>query len=268
MSFAAAVLEGAQRAAQFATLLFSLNVATPAAGQQAPAKPPSGSIAIDGPLADAPLTLTAHHLDVQVEGASARVRTTLVLRNDRSTAVAAQYLLSYPARVQRGARWQLRGAAGFDADCDDAALASDDLSPAQAEAAEVERPVLTQPREVITVQPGEEIALEVRRVLPVEGRDGVHRLALPLPVDRDAPWVPRFSADVRVEAERPVRRLASPTHEALVTGLGERTALLSVPEGFVYRQEQLAVEFELAAPAAGSAPLAAIGVAPHADATR
>jgi signal transduction histidine kinase len=78
--------------------------------------------------------------------------------------------------------------------------------------------------------------------------------------------VPRFTADVLVEADRPVSRLSSSTHRALVDGLGENTALLSVPDGFVYRQSQLAVEFELAG-APASRPVAALDRAP-ADGSR
>jgi len=76
----------------------------------------------------------------------------------------------------------------------------------------------------------------------------------------------RFTADVLVEADRPVSRLSSSSHRALVGGLGENTALLSVPDGFVYRQSQLAVEFELGHTQAGR-PVAALERAP-ADGSR
>jgi len=66
---------------------------------------------------------------------------------------------------------------------------------------------------------------------------------------------------VLVEASQPIRRLSSPTHQALVDGLGETTALLSVPDGFVYRQTTLTVEFELG-PADAGRPVAALDRAP------
>jgi hypothetical protein len=170
----------------------------------------------------------------------------MLLRNDRPTEVALHYLLPQPARVVRG---------------DSAASCDDDLSPQAAEYAETATSRLVQRFDVIVVAPGEQIGVEVQREVPVETAAGVHRLQLPLPVDREAPWVPRFTADVLVEAGQPIRRLSSPTHPALVDGLGETTALLSVLDGFVYRQAQLAVEFELGASDAGK-PVAAIDRAP------
>lgn len=256
MSFAAVVLEGAQRAARFVATLFTLNAAAPSAAP--PVAPDAGhgitpvsALGLAGPPADSTLTLAAQHLDVQVEGDRARVRTTYVLRNDDSHPVAAHYLLPVPARVLRGDRWPL-GADRLGGDCDAGTLGDDDLPPRQADLAEIEPPARAQPRDVIVVPPGEAITLEVQHELPVEVRGDLHRLVLPLSVDRAAPWVPRFSADVLIEAARPVRRLASPTHEALVAGIGEPSALLTVPEGFVYRQKELAIEFEL--DATGAAP--------------
>lgn len=261
MSITAVLLEGAQRALQYSALLFSLNVTVPAAAQLPPPQAvpaQAAALAIDGPLLDLPLTLTAHHLDVRISGDAAAVRTVLLLRNDTADVVATQYMLPYPARVQRGDQWQALGAAHFDDHCDVMAAASDgDLSAIEAELAEVgePRPQL-QRHDVVVVAPGEQVTVEVQQVVPVSERDGVHRLVLPLPVDRDAPWVPHFSADVLVEAGQPIRRLASSTHEALIDGLGERTALLTVPNGFVYRQTQLAIDFELGAAApAAAAPL-------------
>jgi len=118
-----------------------------------------------------------------------------------------------------------------------------------------------QRNDVIVVAPGEQVGVEVLREVPVSIAGRLRRLQLPLPVDRAAPWVPRFTADVLVEAGQPIRRLSSPTHRALVDGLGERSALLSVPDGFVYRQTQLTIEFELDRPQVGK-PVVALGRAP------
>jgi hypothetical protein len=260
MSISAVVLEGARRAALYAALLFTFDAATPAVAQaqatsHSPAAQSAAPLAIDGSVADSGLTLAAHHVDVHVAGETATVRTRLLLRNDTAGDVAAQYTLPYPARLARGDAW-LAGALSDDR-CGDG-----DLSPAAAEYAEAaDAPApLAQRHDVIVVAAGSEITLEVEREMPIVTAGSVHRLRLPLPVDRDAPWVPRFTADVLVEADAPIRRLSSPTHEALVDGIGGRAALLSV-DGFVYRQQELAVEFELEAPASGT-PVLALDHAP------
>jgi len=245
MSISAVLLDGARRAATYATMLFSLNAPPPAA-EQPPAARLAAPPAVDGSLAASGLTLTAHHLDVRIAGGTASVQAFVLLRNDRPTEVALHYLLPQPARVVRG---------------DAAASCDGDLSLQAAEYAETATGRLVQRFDVIVVAPGEQIGVEVQREVPVETAGGVHRLQLLLPVDREAPWVPRFTADVLVEAGQPIRRLSSPTHQALVDGLGENTALLSVPDGFVYRQAQLAVEFELGANDAGK-PVAATDRAP------
>jgi hypothetical protein len=84
-------------------------------------------------------------------------------------------------------------------------------------------------------------------------RHGRRRVVLPLVVDRSATFTPQFSAEVRVESERPISALASATHGGRVVGLGERHAVLTVPNGRVYEGRFLAVEFELAD--ASSAPM-------------
>ena len=254
MSISAVLLDGARRAATFATMLFSLNAPEPSAAQP-PAAQPAAALRSDGSVADSNLTLAAHHLDVRIVGGKASVRTLMLLRNNRPEEAAVHYLLPQPARVVRGAAGGLSGPA------DAAALCDDDLSPQAAEQAETAPGRLVQRNDVIVVAPGEQIGIEVQREVPVVDAGGVHRLQLPLPVDREAPWVPRFTADVLIEAEQPIRRLSSPTHQALVDGLGENTALLSVPDGFVYRQAQLTVEFELGATGAGR-PVASLDRAP------
>lgn len=241
MSITAVVLEGARRAALYAALLFTFDMGSVAA--QPPVQP-AASLAIEGSIAESGLTLAAHHVDVHVADDKAQVRTRLLLRNDRARTVSAQYVLPHAARVAHGDAWSL-GAADADGLCDDG-----DLSAVDAEVAEAADPPqrLARQHDVIVVAPGEQVTLEVEHALPVASVDRVRRLVLPLPADRDAPWVPRFSADVYVESEKPIRRLASPTHGALVDGIGERAALLSI-DGFVYRQSQLVVEFEVDAPA-------------------
>jgi hypothetical protein len=239
MSFAAAALEGVRRAAVYAAMLFSFDVA-PAA-----ARPPEAALVIaDSSVLTSGLTLAAHHVDVRIAGDSAVVRSALLLGNDSGTAVAVQYLLPTPARVTRGDALHAPGGAEAAAAFDE-----DDLSRRAAEAAEAGAGALARPRDVILVAPAERITVQVQQRLPLAVLGSVRRLQLPLPVDREAPWLPRFTADVRVDAERPVRRLASFTHPAFVDGLGGRTATLSVEEGEVHREAQLGIEFELAPPA-------------------
>jgi hypothetical protein len=253
MSLSTVLLDGARRAATYASMLFSLNAPLPA-----PAQPPAAAaaLAFDGSLAASGLTLVAHHLDVRIAGGRASVQALMLLRNDRPTEVSVQYVQPQPARVLRGDGAALAGSTDVASLCDDA-----DLSPAAAEQAEAAAGRLVHRYDVIVLAPGEQISLALRREAPVAAAGSVHRLRLPLPVDREAPWVPRFTADVRVEAGQPIRRLSSPTHRALVDGLGEHTALLSVPDGFVYRQTQLAVEFELG-PEDERRPVAALDRAP------
>jgi hypothetical protein len=246
MSLSAVLLDGARRAAAYATLLFSLDAPPPAAAQSPPSEPAAAALAVDGSVAESGLTLVAHHLDVRIAGSTALVQALMLLRNDRPTEVAVQYVQPQPARVVRGDAAGLAGPGDVAVLCDEG-----DLSPQVAQQAETAPGRLVRRYDVIVLAPGEQISLELQREMPVEAVGGVHRLQLPLPVDRQAPWVPRFTADVRVEAGQPIRRLSSPTHQALVDGLGENTALMSVPDGYVYRQTQLAVEFELDRPDAG-----------------
>jgi hypothetical protein len=233
-------------------MLFSLNSPSPAATSPPAAQSEKTALAVDGSPADSGLTLVAHHLDVRIAGGVASVQTQMLLRNDRPTEVAMHYVLPQPARVVRGDGASPAGPIEAVAPCDDT-----DLSPPVAEQIEAAPGRRVWPYDVVIVAPGEQISLEVQHEVPVEIAGGVRRLRLPLPVDREAPWVPRFTADVLVEAGQPIRRLSSPTHRALVDGLGEHTALLSVPDGFVYRQAQLAVEFELGPTQAGQ-PVAAL----------
>lgn len=256
MSISAVLLEGARRAAAYVAMLFSLN-SSPAAAQPPSEQPAAASLTFDGSVAESGLTLVAHHLDVHIADGVATVQALMLLRNDRPAEVAVQYLLPQPARVVRGNASTLAGPAEIAALCDDT-----DLSLREAEQAETAPGRLVQRHDVIVVAPGEQVGVEVLREVPVTVAGRVRRLQLPLPVDRAAPWVPRFTADVLVEAGQPIRRLSSPTHHrALVDGLGEKSALLSVPDGFVYRQTQLTIEFELGRPEVGT-PVVALGRAP------
>jgi hypothetical protein len=241
MSMSAVFLEGVRRAAAHAALLFNLNSPQPAV-----VPPPAvrsvalAPLAVDGSIAATGLTLVAQHVDARIADGKASVLAMLLLRNDTGAAISAQYVLPFPARVIRGDRGSLS------ARPDAASLRDDiDLPADAAEQAETDPGRKLMRYDVIVVAPGEQITFEVLRDASIDVHGGLHRLRLPLSVDPGAPWTPRFTADVLVEADRQIRRLTSPTHPALVDGLDERTALLSVEEGRVHRQTQLAVEFEL-----------------------
>jgi hypothetical protein len=252
MSLSAVVLEGVKRAAAHAALLFNLTGPSGPAAEPPPARVEAAApLVIDGSIAGTGLTLVAHHLDARVAGARASVQIALRLRNDTGAAIPVQYVLPHPARVVRGDALG-RPEGGEPIPRDDAA----DLAHDAAERVETAPGQPLQRYDVIVVEPGEQIDVAVLHDVPLSVRGGVHRLQLPLPLDSAAPWTPRFTADVWVEADRPIRRLASPTHPALVDGVGEATALLSVMDGRVHRQSQLTVEFELDAVAPGAAALA------------
>ena len=253
MSISAVVFEGVRRAATYAAMLFTLNAAEPAAAQPPAAQArPAAALAIDGSVAASGLTLAAHHVDARIAGDIASVQVWLLLRNDTAAEVSAQYVLPHPAHIVRGDIRTLSGRADLASLCGEA-----DLSTDAAEHAETATGRLLHPHDVIVVAPGEQITVEVLREVPVVAAGRVRRLHLPLPVDPAASWVPQFTAEVLVEADRPVTRLSSTTHPVLVDGLGERTATLSVADGFVHRKAQLTVEFELGATQATRAPAAA-----------
>lgn len=234
MSLSQVLVEGAARAAQLVPLLFALNAPAPAAAQlprNVPAAAPT--IAPFAPAADeAPtLTLTAHHIDVQVKGNHAHVRSLLTYRNESATTVSTSFAFPFPALIAQGDSWRALGDASLEAfgDC------AGDESPADAEFAEVGETV---PPRVdigyVTVAPGEEIRLETHRAMSLAQSDGGYRLALPLPADRSAPYSPQFSADVIVDAkgsssETPtVTRLNSPTHPGSAEGIGGAVAQFAV----------------------------------------
>jgi hypothetical protein len=237
MSMTAVLLDGARRAATYAAMLFSLNAPHPA---EPGARPAAVALTVDGSIAATGLTLAAHHVDARIAGGRASVRSSLLLRNGTTEAISAQYLLPHPARLARGGAGAIFARGGLADLCGDG-----DLSSEAAEAVEALPGRPLRARDVIVVAPGEQVAIEVEREVPLAVNGAAGRLLLPLPVDPAAPWVPRFTADVLVEAGQPIRRLTSPTHPVLVDGVGERTALLSVADGQVHRQALLAVEFEL-----------------------
>ncbi len=261
MSFVRMLADGAAQAARLVPLLFAFNGVTPAAAQlpRAVALAPGTAAAavIEALPAGAPLTLVANHVEVRIADARAEVLTQLTYRNDGTLPIEARYTVPLPALVlQPGeiASWPVDAAA---VDC-----GGDELpeSAQFAEAGEID------PRGyeagTLWIEPGEEVTVKLRRPAELLVRNGRHRLVLPLVAHRDATFTPRFSAEVRIEAERPIAALASATHGGHVSGLGARRAALTVPEGRVYEGRFFAVEFELGDPP-GTTATAAWGGEAH-----
>ncbi len=255
MSFVRMLADGAAQAVQLVPLLFALNGVTPAAAQSPRAvafSPGAAAPAVSEPLpAGAPLALIANHVEVRVHGARAEVLTQLTYRNDGSVPIEARYTVPLPALAPQSgeiATWPV-DAAPFDCGGD-----------APPEVAQFAVAGEADPRAYETgtlwIEPGEEVTVKLRRPAELLVRNGRHRLVLPLVVDRGATFTPRFSAEVRIEAERPIVALASATHGGQVSGLGERRAALIVPDGRVYQERFLAVEFELGEVAVASGALA------------
>jgi hypothetical protein len=236
------IAEGALRAAQLVPLLFALNAPPPAAAQlprPAQAEPPFESLADES----SPLTLTEHHVEVRIRGSRAQVRSLLTYRNERAQPVSASFAFPFPALLQQGEAWRTLGAESIDP------LDSGDEAPEDAEYREVGEPV--PPRidiGYVTVAPGEQIRIETLRATALAPRDRGWRLALPLPVDRSAPYAPQFSADVTVEESPAVTRIASATHGGTATGVGEPRAQLQVPAGRAYLGAQFVVDIDVGSP--------------------
>lgn len=238
--FGQMLVEGAARAVQLVPLLFVLN-STPAAAQlprPATAEPPFAL-----PVEEAPLILTEHHVVVRVQGGQAYVRSLLTYRNERAEPVSTSFAFPFPALLQQGQAWRALGAESIEP-ADDCGV---DESAEDAEFLEAGERV--PPRidvGYVTVAPGEEIQLETHRRVELVRRGDGYRFALPLPVDRRAPYAPQFSADVFVEEPQAIARLASSTHGGSVSGTGSTHAQLTVPIGRAYLGSQFVVDIELA----------------------
>ncbi|MFZ5538255.1 MAG: hypothetical protein ACOY5V_00765 [Pseudomonadota bacterium] len=244
MSFVRMLADGAAQAAQLVPLLFALNGAAPAAAQlpRAVASSPDAAapVLIEPLPAGAPLVLVANHVEVRVDGARAEVSTQLTYRNDGTAPIEARYSVPLPARVLQP---------GDTASWPDETTALDRCDDEAPEAAEFAEAGEADPRAyeagTLWIEPGEEVVVRLRRPAELLVRRGRHRLVLPLVTDPGAPFTPRFSAEVRIEADRPIAALASATHGGQVIGLGQRRAALTVPEGRAYQGRFFAVEFAL-----------------------
>ncbi len=273
MSATQFLFDGAQRAAQLVPLLFALNAVQPAAAQlprlQPAAAPAAASAAVPAVSLDtvaesSPLTLAAQHVDVRIIGDVARVRSTLVWRNDGSVPVPARWQVPATMQVVVGAPVDGEGCGGLGDDNSEAELdaqigqatqaaADDALAREQLEAGEVigQRPGQTGE---VMLQPGEEVTITIQRELDLLVRGDRHRLVLPLTTQRHAVFTQQFSAQVTVDAARPIVDFGSVTHAAEVSGVGDTQAQLVIANGRVYEGQFLAVEFMLG----GAAPAPAV----------
>ena len=249
MSLARLLFDGATHAAQLLPLAFALHA--PAASAQLP-RPPAPAVV--GPAArpaeevlPATLALTANHLDLRIGPDGAELRSRLVYRNTGTVPIDA------PVALPPDARLVPLGLADDEEAIEGGGCGDDADDHAQfLEAGET-------PIVILQVAPGEDVVIETRRPTAMSERNGTYRLVLPLPHDADAPFAPRFSAQVEVTTQHAVRRLQSTTHGGATLGLGETTATLTIPEGRVYGGRYLAVEFEVdrgAAPRAQPLPAA------------
>jgi hypothetical protein len=211
----------------------------------------------------APLTLASNRVEIHVGRERAEVRTRLTYRNDGPSPIEAHYAVPLQATLlQQSAGETIDGEVDADTGCGsseaDTAVAAADGDPLAHEFAEAGEP---DPRALqagtLWIAPGDSVTVEMRRPADLFKRAGRVRLVLPLIVDRQATFTPEFSADVLIDAGAPVLELSSATHGGQVSGLGERIAVLNVPNGRVYEGQFLAVEFALGNPAdARTAPLA------------
>lgn len=243
-----------QRGALVAALLLALGAAQPAAAQlprpAAPARLPA--VVLDTLAESRPLTLAASHVDVEIVGAVARLRSTLVWRNDGALPVTASYQQPLPGRAQ------LRLADDDFSDCADAAALDEAIE--LGDAAGAGR---------ITVAAGAQFSVVVEREAPLLVRGDRHRLVLPLPTQRHGAFTPQFSADVLIDAARPIVALASATHDAQIERDGENRALLAVHDARGYEGRFFAVEFTLGEPGPAQPDAAALALAGgHAPAGR
>jgi hypothetical protein len=235
------MVEGAARAAQLVPLLFVLNTTSPASAQLPRPTPATPDARFAAALDESsPLTLTEHHVDVRIKDNRAHVRSLLTYRNERADPVSTSFAFPFPTLLGQGDTWRALGAESVEpGDC------AVDEPPDQAEFIEAGEPL--PPRidvGFVTVAPGEEITLETHRVIELAARWNGYRLALPLPVDRSAPYSPQFSADVMVEEAEPVTRIVSLTHGGTASGTGATRARLAVPSGRAYSGTQFLVDVD------------------------
>lgn len=259
MSFVRLLADGAQEAITLVPLLFTLGVAP--AQAQLPRTPIADAVAQTAAIPgeeERPLltlvrgtalpALVAQHMTIELADTEAQLRVTSVFRNTTDAPIAARYVL--PFEVALTTVPLLDDSADVDALADEAGHdCGGDLSVASAdEFIEAGEP---DPRDqqtgVVWLEPGDEVTLVSTRPAHVIKRDTRRRVVLVLPPALAAQPVPAFSAEIDVEAQRPITQLGSATHGGDVDGLGSSRARLFVPNGKVYSARFLSVDLELGA---------------------
>jgi hypothetical protein len=263
------VFDGALRAAQLLPLALTLAAApglgAPAAAQMPRLTPLAAALqAVPTPVPGdsepvlmvdvaqgTPLQLAARHIAIEVRGDVALVHTILTYRNTGSLPVQALYSVPLPATLT-GPQDEVvvlpDDAAQGEGGCGDASF---DLPDGLlAELIETGDALARVEHGSVLLAAGDEATFTLTRPVPLAGQTQRRTLVLPLGEASAHGYVPRFSAEVLVHAEQPITALVSRSHAgAIVHGLGNGTASLQIPDGRLHRSRQLAIEFELGAPA-------------------
>lgn len=248
MSFVRLLAEGAGAAVKLLPLLFTLAAAPAAAqlpraafAQEAPADP---ALALQPVQGSAAPTLVAQHFSLALADDGSSLRTTSTFRNETSAPIAARYVLPLAGAIT------LRGVD------DDTDIPLDEVGCGGEESADGAQfleagepdPHAVQSG-VVWLEPGDEVTLVSVRPADVFERDSRRRLVIVLPPPPAGQPVPQFSAEVAVDATRPIVALGSATHGGEVDGLGGSHARLFVPNGRVYASRFLSIDLQLGAPA-------------------
>ena len=247
MSLVRLLAEGAGEAAKLVPLVFTLGLAP--AHAQLPRAVPVEQVdaarfpllqAVDGSAAP---TLVAQHVGLVLSEQDSQLRTTSVFRNDSNAPITARYALP------------LAGAVTLHGVDDESELVIDEAGCGGGEAdepgdvaqfIEAGEPI---PQKIqsgmVWLEPGDEITVVSVRPADVFRRDSRGRVLVVLPPAPAGQAAPQFSAQVDVDASRPIIALGSATHGGEIDGVGGSRARLFVPNGPVYQARFLSVDYEL-----------------------
>jgi hypothetical protein len=251
----------AAAAAGWLGAVLGLTTAGPAVAQlprpAAVAPPPEALIdVLDLVTTSSALALKRNHIDVEIDGTEAQVRTTLIYRNDSSATVLARFALPWQDVAIVTAMSAATRAGSIDSAARSNAVAqaramsalawqADNCSADQELAEAGESPSSLGERNLTRVAPGESVAVSWRRRVQLIQRAGHYRLVLPLAGERGRAFRPSFSASVRVASERRVVELSSGSHRARVAGVGTQQASLTVAPVRAREGQFFALDFRL-----------------------
>lgn len=245
------MLDGAVRAAQLLPLAFSFGAVQPAAAQLPRPEPALGAmhaassapavVVIDAARGQ-PLPPAARHVAIDVRGGQAVVHTVLTYRNDGAEPMHAVFRLPRPAVITGPgddvAVLQDEDEDAEDAGCGGPGAYTDEIVEAGEDLAHFEHGSML-------LAPGESFDVTLTREAPVLARAHRHRLVLPLADAGSDDGAAPLTAEVLVQAEQPVRALASATHGGQVIGLGDRLASLQIAGGKPAASRFLSIDYEL-----------------------